>query len=171
MSAIFHTCLTDEDFAQASLFVLAHKRDLHPSYSTMEVITLLYSYLTQGNMITVKDAEERIIGVGAYYYGTPDQEFKDRDVALLDMAIIDSVHRRTRLFVQGLQYMVNSIIEGHPEVQEIRLAAMSENEYLCRLYGKFAKACNIREGTHGEETVFCEKINTLRDTLMKFHKV
>lgn len=164
-------CVSDDDFAKASLFMLAHKRDLHPSYTTLEMVTLIYSYATQGHLLCITDTDNRVIGVAAYYYGTPEQEFRDKDVALVDMAIADKAYRGSRLFIQGLQYLVSTIIEEHPEVQELRLAALAENDYLCRLYSKFTSARSVREGTHGKEIVFCEKINTLRGTLKKFTRV
>ncbi|TDF97060.1 GNAT family N-acetyltransferase [Paenibacillus piri] len=172
MTTHCRSCVSDDDFAKASLFLLAHKRDLHPSYTTLEMVTLIYSYVTQGRLICcIADDDQRIAGVAAYYQGTPEQEFKDRDVASLDAAIMAKAYRGSRLFVQGLQYMLNTIIENHPEVRELKLAALAENDYLCRLYSKFAPPQSVREGTHGKEIVFCEKINTVRDTLKKFTRV
>ncbi len=164
-------CVSDDDFAKASLFLLAHKRDLHLSFTTLEMVTLIYSYITQGHLVVVKNDDKRVVGAGAYYYGTPEQEFQDKAVAWLDVAIADKAYRGSRIFLQGLLFMVNKIIEEHPEVQEIRLAALAENDYLCRLYSKFTSASSVREGTHGKEIVFCEKINILRGTLNKFFKV
>jgi hypothetical protein len=171
MTLSYLKCVSDDDFAKASLFMLAHKRDLHASYSTLEMVTLIYSYVTQGNLICAKDADNRVIGILAYYFGTPEQEFQDKDIALVDMAIADRGYRGSRLFVQGLQYMVNEIIEVHPEVQELRLAALAENDYLRRLYAKFTSTRFERDGTHGKEVVFCEKINNLRVTLTKFTRI
>ncbi|NOU69150.1 hypothetical protein GC096_34615 [Paenibacillus sp. LMG 31461] len=171
MTISYQKCVSDDDFAKASLFMLSHKRDLHASYSTLEMVTLIYSYVTQGNLICAKDADNRVVGIVAYYYGTPEQEFQDKDVALVDIAIADRAYRGSRLFIQGLNYMVNQIMEGHPQVQEFRLAALAENDYLCQLYAKFTRSRFEREGSHGKEVVFCEKINNLKDTLKKFTRI
>ncbi|KRE72956.1 hypothetical protein [Paenibacillus sp. Soil750] len=171
MTLSYQRCVSDDDFAKASLFMLAHKRDLHASYSTLEMVTLIYSYVTQGNLICARDADNRVVGIVAYYYGTPEQEFQDKEVALIDIAIADRGYRGSRLFVQGLQYLVNEIIEVHPEIQELRLAALAENDYLRRLYAKFTSTRFEREGTHGKEVVFCEKINKIRDILKKFTRI
>lgn len=164
-------CVSDDDFAQASLFLLARKRDLHPAYTSLEMVTLIYSYATQGRMISATDANSRVVGVSAYYLGTPERDFQDREVALLDMAIADPAYRGSRLFLQGLIFMVRSIVETNPEVRELRLAALAENDYLCRLYAKFAQPGYEREGSHGKETVFCEKMNRIKGTLNKWVKV
>lgn len=167
----YHKCVSDDDFAKASIFMLARKRDLHPAYSTLEMVTLIYSYVTQGHLICAKDAENQVVGIAAYYYGTPEQEFQDTDIALVDVAIADKAYRGSRLFIRGLLYMVDEIIKEGPDVQEFRLAALAENDYLCRLYAKFTRSRFEREGTHGKEVVFCEKINNLRDTLKKFTRI
>ncbi len=164
-------CESEDDFAQAGLFLLAHKRDLHPSFTTLEMVTLIYSYVTNGRLVSVRNEENRIVGIGAYYYGTPDREFQDKEVALVDVAIADKAYRGSRVFVQGLLYLVNRVIEGHPEVREIRLAAQEDNAYLRRLYSKFAKAGGVREGTHGREVVFHAEISNLRTILGKFSRL
>jgi hypothetical protein len=164
-------CSSDDDFAKASLFMLSHKRDLHPSYTTLEMVTLIYSYATQGHLLCAIDADNRVVGVAGYYYGTPEKEFQDKDVVLADLAIAAKSYRGSRLFLQGLQYIVNEVSEEHPEVQQFRIAALEENDYLCRLYAKFTSSRFSREGTHGKEIVFCEKINSLRGTLTKFRRV
>lgn len=171
MTTSCQRCTTDEDLANASLFMLTYKRDLHPAYTTLEIVTLIYSYVTQGHMLSATDADNRMVGVAAYYHGTPEQQFQNRNVALLDMAIFEKAYRGSRLFLQGMQYIVRTIMEKHPEVEEVWLAALAENNYLCRLYSKFTSTRFVREGTHGKEIVFCEKINTLRGTLNNYSKV
>jgi hypothetical protein len=171
MTTFCKACVSDDDFAKVSLFILNHKRDLHPSFSTTDMVTLIYSYVTQGRMIYTADADDRVIGAAAYYIGTPEQEFQDKEVALVDMAISDRAYRGSRLFIKGLRYMVGRILEEQQEVQEFRLAALAENDYLCKLYSKFTSTRYTREGAQGKEIVFCEKIYKLRTMLNKFQKV
>lgn len=164
-------CESEDDFAQAGLFLLAHKRDLHPSFSTVDMVALLYSYVTNGRLLFAADDSNRVAGIAAYYYGTPDREFQNKDVAWVDVVIFDKAYRGSRLFLQGLLYLVDRIVEGHPEVQEVHLAALEDNAYLRRLYSKFAEAGGVREGTHGREVVFYAEINNLRATLGKFSRL
>jgi hypothetical protein len=164
-------CTNDEDFAKFSLFFLQHKYDLHLSFSTLDTISFLYSYLTQGHLFMTLDSTGQVIGIAAYYHGTQDQEFKNKDIAVVDMAIFDRAYRVTRLFVRGLTYLVNSIIETHPEVQELHLVALSENAYLCKLYAKLTNLNYIRDGYLGKETVFCVKVHSLMGILKNFEKV
>jgi hypothetical protein len=151
--------------------MLARKRDLHPSYNTLDMVTLIYSYATQGHLLCAVDADDNVVGVGAYYYGTPEQDFQDQSVALVDLAMIDRSYRGSRLFAQGMQHLIRTILEENPAVQELRLAALAENGYLCRLYSKFASSHRVREGAHGKEMIYSEKMSTLRDTLKKFDRL
>ena len=164
-------CETDEDFAKISLFLLEHKHDLHPSFRTMDVVSLVYSYMTEGNIVYVVDETGKVVGVSAYYHGTHEQEFRDKEVAFMDIAVSDRAHRGTRLFIKGLSFMVSQIKENLPEVREIRLAALSENEYICKLYAKFARPAYKREGAIGEETIFSTRLEELEAMITRLDKV
>ncbi|UJF33850.1 hypothetical protein [Paenibacillus hexagrammi] len=161
-------CESDEEFAKVSLFFLTNKFGLHPSISTIDAVTLLYLYITQGYLIYSSDDSNQVIGVCAYYHGTPEQEYKDKHVAFMDMALSDKAHQGTRLFVKGLIYLVDHIAEHHPEVEDLQLAALTENTYTCRLYAKFAEVSHTRDGYVGQETVFCVKIHQIQGFLRKY---
>ena len=164
-------CISDEDLANVSRFILNNKRSLHPSFTTLDTVALLYSYITNGHLIQVVDDNHGVIGAMAYYIGTPEEDFKDKEVVFADIAIADRSYRGSRLFIRGLKYFLNQILTDHPEVQEFRLAALSENEYICKLYAKFSNITHKREGSIGEETVFSAKIREIRSFIRKFVNV
>jgi ribosomal protein S18 acetylase RimI-like enzyme len=164
-------CTRDEDYAKVSLFLLANRRSLHPSFSTMDTIMMLYSYITDGHLIQVTDTDGRVIAMCAYYLGTPERDYVDQEVAFIDVAIVHPEHRGSRIFIVGLKYTFQSILAAHPEVREIRFAALSENKYVCKLYAKIAKFSHTREGSSGEETVFRAKVDEINAFLTKFYHV
>jgi hypothetical protein len=171
VAATCKRCVSDEDFAQASLFFIEHKRDLHPAFTTVDTLNILSSYLTQGHLLQTVDSDNRVIGVMAYYQGTPEESFENKQIAFADMAIFDKASRGTRLFVKGLRFWLSEVQKEHPEVEEMRLAALAENRYTCRLYGKFTETSYPREGTVGPEVVFCVKVNRLETILKKFDRL
>lgn len=171
MNVTFKPCVTEDDFANVSLFFLARKLDLHPSFSTLKMVSLIYSYITQGFLYQAVLPDGRIVAAAAYYLGTPHEEFADKQVALIDIVIMDSAYRGTRVFLNGLQSMIEWIRAKHPEVEEVRLAALSENAQLCKLYSKFASFAYKQEGTVGEETVFAENITQMGDRLNRFSRI
>jgi hypothetical protein len=171
MTTHIKCCSHDEDYAKVSLFFLENRHDLHPAYSTMDMVYLIYCYITQGHLLYIEDEEHQVIAASAYYVGTPEHDFTDKDIALLDIAIFNKAYRGTRLFIRGLCFKVNLIIERHPEVQELRLVAHASNNYVSKLYSKLTTSSYSREGPLGEEIIFCVKIHQLRATLNRFSKV
>ncbi|WP_338553131.1 hypothetical protein [Paenibacillus sp. KS-LC4] len=169
--AYFKRCENDEEYAKASLFLLKHRRDLHPAYTTMDTLTLLYSYLTEGQLVVALNEQHQVIAITAYYCGTPEQDFQDKEIAFVDMVIVEHIHRGTRLFAEGLGFLVHHVMASHPEVKELRLAALSENKQLCRMYGKFIEEKYKREGALGEETVFGGDIRKIGTMLRKTNPV
>ncbi len=165
------SCTSDEDLAEASLFLLKNKRSLHPSFTTMDTVSLIYSYITDGHLFQLLDSSNKLIGVWAYYHGTPERNFEDKEVIFMDIAILDKAYRGTRIFIQGLALFVNQVIADYPDVQEIRLAALSANTYICRLYSKIFNTSHKREGSIGEETVFSTNIDQIRSFIKKFVQV
>ncbi|MEK3883307.1 hypothetical protein [Paenibacillus sp. PL2-23] len=164
-------CETDNELAMAGVFFLKNRRDLHPSFMTMNVVELLYTYATQGKIVIVLDEAGLIVGLSAFYIGTPEENFQNQDTALIDLAIGDRSYRGSRMFVKGLQFVVQSIVEQNPQVKELRLVAYSSNAYLCRLYAKFMNKGGQREGQLGQETVFFTSIAQIKTILGKYSVV
>ncbi len=171
MKVSYAPCVTDDDFAKTSLFLLERKYDLHPSFTTLQMVALIYSYITHGTIFRGVLPDGRTISAAAYYQGTPERDFVDRDIALIDVAILDRPYRGTRSFLYGLRQLIDSIRCRHPEVQEVRFAALSTNDYLCKLYSKFATFVYYREGSAGEESVFSANITRLGDILTRYRRV
>lgn len=163
-------CATDDEFAQASLFLLQHFRDVHPSYSTLETATLIYMYITEGHLVLARDGENAV-GACAYYHGTRDNGYEDKEVVLIDVALSDRTYRGSRLFLQGLSFMIGAIAKRHPEAKEIRLVAQSDNRYLNRLYSKFVEPSGVRDGRWGEETIYAGRIDKIRSVVDKWNRV
>ncbi|MGG4144425.1 hypothetical protein ABEW34_14975 [Paenibacillus algorifonticola] len=169
--AYFKRCENDEDYAKASLFLLKHRRDLHPAFTTMDTLSLLYAYLTEGQILVGLDEQHRVNSISGFYYGTPEQDFQNKAVVFVDMVIVEQKHRGTRLFAEGLNFLVHHVLESRPEVQELSLAALSENKRLCRMYAKFVEEKYKREGALGEETVFSGEIRKIGTMLRKINPV
>lgn len=171
MDVTFRPCVSDDDFSKVSLFFLERKYDLHPSFTTLQMVALLYSYITEGSLHQGVLPDGRVILAGAYYHGTPGRNFADKDVALIDSVILDRAYRGTRFFLYSLEYVIDLIRREHPEVNEVRLVALSENAYLCKLYSKFSAFAYKQEGNTGEETVFSENITKIGVTLARYRRV
>lgn len=171
MTIHFKRCSSEDDLAEVSLFLLDRRHDLHPSITTLDMVTLLYQYITQGHLHCGMDRDGRVVGAFAYYVGAPEEEFADRTFVLLDIVILDKAYRGTRFFLNCLDYMEDCIRKDHPEAEKARFAALADNGYLCKLYAKFATPCYSREGASGTEMVFSERIDKICSTLQKYKHV
>ncbi len=171
MTIHFKHCVSEDELAEVSLFLLDRKHDLHPSFRTLDMVTLLYQYITQGHLHCGVDRDGRIVGAFAYYVGAPEEEFADRTFVLIDIVISDRAYRGTRFFLNCLDYMEGIVRKDHPEVDKARFAALADNSYLCKLYAKFAEPCYRREGVSGPEMVFSERIDIICSTLRKYKHV
>lgn len=163
-------CETDQHKAEISLFLLKNRRDFHPSFTVQDMVSLTYSYMTEGHVICTVDEQDQVLGVCAYYIGTREQEFKDKERAFLDLGLSARSVRGTRVFIQGLVYLVDQLAEQHPDVEEVCFNARSDNRYLTRMYAKFARVTGTKEGPRGEETRFAEKLPVMRAKLEKFRR-
>jgi len=171
MKPQYKLCQNDSDFAKASLFIMENKWDLHAGFSTLDMVDLLYSYATEGRILMLTDPEERIIAVAAYYIGTPEERFTDRDIAFVDLALTDEAYRGTRLFVRGLTILAEVLQQEPHPIQELRFVAHSDNSYLCRLYRKFTTSSTSREGSLGPETVFYVTFQYLTTILNRYNNI
>lgn len=133
------------------------------------MVTLLYGYMSDGQLHYGMDDDGRIVGASGFYIEPPEEGVRDRGSVLIDVGIIDKNRRGTRLFLKGMQYMIGHISENHPEVEVVRLCALSDNPYLCRLYAKFAGFEGTREGSVGQESVFSGEIRQIRYILNRLN--
>lgn len=162
----------DEDYAQASLFLLKQKRELHPAFTAIEMVALIHSYITKGGLVLVKDASGMIIAIAAYYHGTMEKDFEDKDqVVQVDVAILIRALRTSRIFVRGFQILLTQILEENPGVKQFTFHALAENTYLQLLYSKFAALSHTYEGSIGLENVYVAEIDELRSFLARFNRL
>lgn len=168
---VFRLCASDDDYAKASLFILERRRDLHPAFTTLDMVALLYSYATDGHLFVAEKDDGELIAASAYYRGTPERDHEDKRVAFVDLVIMDRRFRGSRVFMAGLKSLVDHIAAEYPEIEEMRFAALADNAYICKLYAKFAQFSCMREGAIGQEMIFSEKIARFGSTLGKYYSL
>lgn len=171
MAITFRRCETEQELADVSLFILARRRDLSPSFITLDTLGMLYRYMTQGELHAAFDEEARIVGALALYIGTPESDYTDKQVAYVDMIVLDPARKGTRTFLRFLNYMAAYMREAHPETTHARFIAQSNNAYLGRLYGKFARPVDTRDDKDGQVTIFFGEISYIRDVLSLYYTV
>ena len=169
MAVTFTRCVEDNDYAKVALFMVERRRDLHPSLCTIDMVTLMYGYMADGQLHYGMDEDGQVVGASGLYFEESEKDARARNTALLDICIVDKERRGSRVFARGLQYMINYLSEYHPEVEVVRLCALSDNSYLCKLYAKFARFEGTRKGSVGQESVFSEEIHQIRYILNRLN--
>lgn len=59
----------------------------------MDMVALLYSFITEGNLVCIANDDGRVLGASAYHIGTQERNFEDQEVAFVSMAIMDRAGR------------------------------------------------------------------------------
>ncbi|MBB6635260.1 hypothetical protein [Cohnella thailandensis] len=171
MAIRYSLCVTDDDFARASLFILDNRRDLHPAYDVLSTVSMLYQSIAEGHLVKAENEAGQLIGLSIYQLRKRMDEKGERTVAFAGIAAADRNYRGSRIFVGGLKYMTSTIKEKHPEAAEFELAAFSDNRYLCELYSKFARKVGTEEHELGEMSIYRATIDEIRTRMKAFDRL
>jgi len=162
MDLEFIKCTTDDDFAKTSIFYLEHRLDLRRDLDTIEAVTALHGYITNGHLVQITDDLRNIVGVVGYYYGTPEKEFEDKHIVLIEAAILARKNRKTAAFVRGFQQLVDTIRLEASDVRLFQFNVSADNHYLLKLYSKFAEPIST-EGSFHRYSVEIERLKEFLD--------
>ncbi|MBP1930189.1 hypothetical protein [Ammoniphilus resinae] len=157
-------CTTDDDFAKTGIFFLEHRLDFRRDFNTIDAVTALHGYIVNGHLIQILDASGNLIGMSGYYYGTPEKEFEDRHIVLIDAVILALEKRKTTAFVRGFQQLVDRISQEASDTLFFQFNASVDNHYLQKLYSKFAEPIYTEDDIHR----FSVKIDHLTAFLERF---
>lgn len=171
MAITYKRCETEDEQARTSLFVLSRRRDIDRGFVALNAVTMLYGYMTQGELHYGADETGRIVGALGMYLGTPESNFADRHVAYVDMIVLDPGRTGTRTFLNFLSRMAVYMREAHPEATHAKFIAQTGNAYLRKLYGKLAEPIGTREDENGQVTIYFAKISHIGDVLSRYHLV
>lgn len=158
-------CKTDEHYEKYARFMIEHRRDLY--LNTKELIRILCDQLGEGRLFVALNDEDKVVGTGCYYIGTPDKNFEDKDIVLIDTTIMLKEYRASFLFLKGLKTVVNDILQTACTVKEVNILVREQDSYLQRLYGKFAINTGIKRK---DLLVFNTTLDELLHYVMKFEK-
>ena len=158
-------CKTDEHYEKYARFMIEHRRDFY--LDAKELIRILCDQLGEGRLFLAVNNEDKVVGTGCYYIGTPDNNFEDKEIVLLDTTIMLKEYRASFLFLKGLKSVVNDILQTASKVKEVKILVREQDSYLQRLYGKFATNIGINRK---DLLVFNTTLEDLLHYVMKFEK-
>ncbi|GIP33417.1 hypothetical protein [Paenibacillus sp. J2TS4] len=131
-------------------FLLEHYTQLNLPYSFPAALSFLASpILMEAEAFLCFNEDYETIGALGYIYGTGENQYEDTQVVQIQIVFLLEEYRRTRLFLQGLQYLTQYIAQLDREVREIRFWAPADND-LRKLCTKVAERKTTAESVFGE---------------------
>ncbi len=169
MSEHYRMCESDEDYARYTQFYIRHYQNFSKSYTLTDALLHILGTVSESRIMLILSESEQVIGWGQYRF--LDQAELDNSLGatvFIDSVIVDSSNRSNRLFVRGFRQLLQFIEQDNPNVQHITFNALANNDYLNRLYAKFATAAGVREDTDEREHVFTARYDHVKQYLQAF---
>lgn len=165
----FVDCDEDEDYEAYTLYILDHRKQLHPEFTIPMTFFFLGIQCFYGGCLIAKDLNNRVIGALGYVIGTPEGEFTDSHILRINMVHIAEPYRSSFLFYNGLKHFIHKQNSKTPKITEVQFFIPKENKNLNRLCLKFAK--KVKETTSlGTEILYSASFKELSTYLEKGHR-
>jgi hypothetical protein len=157
-------CETDEHFEKYAKFMIHNRKEMNLNIKNL--ISALCNHFSDGKIIIVLNEHQDVIASAVYFIGTPENNFKDNEIALLDSTILLEEYRTSFIFIKGLKKITNDIQQTKGKVKDVRLLVEKNNIYLNRLYGKFAEI----QGERDNVLIYSTSLEKLVNFIKMFEK-
>lgn len=173
MKYYFSDCITFMYQHRYMDFLLAHYSELNLPYSFSTTLSYICSPLFMtGSAILCFDEEDEPAGAFGFIHGTGERNYEDQHVVQLQVAFIVKKYRGSRVFMEGLRFLVQHLDEHVDEVvpvQEIRFWAPHEVR-MHRLFSKFAEQVSSKTLEAGTLNAYVVRLAELRAYLASFDR-
>lgn len=139
MNYRIQACSNAVDQEQHMTFVLENYVPLHAPNTFL--LTLGFTsapILLEEECFISLDQHNEVIGAWSYVYGTEEYAYYNTEVIQIQSVILSPAYRKTRLFAQGLQHLVQHIDQSRKGVKEVRFWIAADSQ-LTRLCSKLAE--------------------------------
>lgn len=119
-------------------FLLEHYEELNMPYPFPVTLSFIGSpIIMEQECFLCFNEEDELIGVMGYIYGTGEHQYQDHHIVQIQVVFVLEPYRRTRWFLDGLQFLTQYMAQLEQKVQEIRFWAPAHSD-LRRLFTKIA---------------------------------
>lgn len=138
MAYEIRSCEFELDFELYIQFLLQNHDKLNLPYPFGMKLSFLSSPLILGNaMLIYQEETHEIIGAAGFVYGTSANEYEDRSICQVEIAFIRNEYRRTAVFARSMQFLVNLMKAGNPEVEQVQFWTVTGHDELDKLLSRF----------------------------------
>ncbi|RJE86190.1 hypothetical protein D3P07_19115 [Paenibacillus sp. 1011MAR3C5] len=168
MDISFSVCATEVYQTKYLDFMLRHYENLNMPYPFIVTFGFIASPVLLGReAILCLDEENEIVGALGYIHGTGEKQYEDEHVVQIQAVYLGMAYRGTRLFLQGLQFLLHHL--KHQPVSVTELVFWTGQEpYINRLAAKFAGLESVTESEFGRLSAYRAPVPDLEAYLQKF---
>ena len=148
------------------MFFVRNRKDFNSRFTLYDSLEHILETVEHSHIVLSFDSSDQLIACGHYWYTSNDIEPNPQgEVVFVSSALIAREQRSSLVFVKGFRDMANIIAEDNRNVKVMQFHAQTDNHYLNRLYGKFARHIGEHEGLNGMENVYAADFATLLNYL------
>lgn len=167
MNVSFSVCSTILYHRKYLDFLLEHYDDLRLPYPFEAAFGYIASPVLVGReSFLCMDEENEVIGAWGYIHGTGEHDYENAHVIQIQAAYLSEPFRRTGVFFQGLQYLMEHLEQQDQGVTEI-LFWIGRDAYMSRLAAKFASLELSVESEYGPLEAYRVSVSELKDYLLR----
>ncbi|MCR8636217.1 hypothetical protein [Paenibacillus radicis (ex Xue et al. 2023)] len=152
-------CSNTRQWSRFTDFYIEHRASIIPRYPVSLVLRDVINYMKQGRGAIIVNERDEVVGIGSFVLGLAEDEFQQKDIAVLGNSCFKVEYRNTRMFIRGLQVLAEQIRDANPDVKEVRIPTSAENAYTNRLYQKFAVKLHSYESGYGKITIYSTSVH------------
>ncbi len=143
-------CFRQIDERAIKTFLLAQKEDLmlDGEMAVQKVIDLLFEH---GGILATFDSNKKIVALLGFFFGDPQQNFKNKDTMFLYVTAIAKPYRMTRLFFQGMLF---TMMRGQEMgLGQFRMQANIHDPYVNKIYSRMGHALGEGKTLRGHHVI------------------
>ncbi|MFD0715817.1 hypothetical protein [Paenibacillus sp. GCM10027626] len=164
MSIQMQKCETDEQWYRLSEFLIKHSNKMNPLLHPSSILLELLTYKQNGGILYGEIRGQIVCSLG-YCIGTPDRQFANPSDAFIGSAILLEQFRFSKLFYSGCGAFIEEMKAAEIPITRVYFNTLQNNEYLNRLYGKFAQKTSE---FHNEYGAYCTYVARFQDFASRF---
>ncbi|QJD85616.1 hypothetical protein [Cohnella herbarum] len=168
MSYYFQVCSSESYQQKYLIFLLEHYNELNLPYSFPVSLSFLASpvLLTKEAFLCFNN-EDEVVGAFSYICGTAENQYTDTHVVQIQIIFFVEKYRRSRLFLESLQFLVQYISQLPESIVELRFW-VPVHLRLNRLLAKLAVRAATWETAQGVIDEYHAEFKEWQDYIMKF---
>lgn len=150
MNYRFQVCTDINDQEQYMTFLLENDVQINIPYPFLLTLDLFSNpVMIEEEYFMSLDQNDEVIGVWSYIYGTVEEYYSNPEIIQIQSVFLDPYYRKTRMFIDGLQHLVNYIDRSGRGVKEVRFWILANDE-LSRLCSKIAQRTSFVTTSQGQ---------------------